>query len=271
MTMGDKEKVQRYGWSEIDKQGTFKMMKVADLQVDHLYQRNERPVGVTNITRHFSWSYFGALSVRIRDDGRAFVTDGQQRLSAAKNRGIEEVPCIVFGGGTVKNEALDFAGINTGRAGVRAADRFKAAAIGEKEPELTISRWLEENGFAVSDHSGGSSVSFPIHLLRTWKIDERSCRRALLAQRELNEPLRDVMNGAVHGGIWWLYRRGVDVLDHKDKIVNRGGSATIHGVARSMTTEIGVAARRDDPVMAAAILRIINHGRRNKIRVSSEI
>jgi len=256
------DKTQRYDWAKPGDYGKMKIVRIDDLYIDHAYQRRELSANNTlSIAREFRWSAFGAIVVMHRNsDGKLYVVDGQQRLSAARHRGdIDSVPCIVFESDGPKHEAEAFLALNTKRRKVSAISKFVASVGSCGEPETEISNWLKEQGLHVANSDSHSALCFPADLIRTWKNDKEAAKIAIIAQKELHDPRK--MNAQVHFGMWWLARNGVNIRQHIEKLITLGG---IPAMLRAISVlAIETSSGKTERTCGLAILRMINKSKKS--------
>jgi hypothetical protein len=238
------------------------MINVAELKVDHSYQREEgNDRIILAIARNFSWEAFGSLVVMERHNGERFVVDGQQRLLAARRRGdTRMVPCVVFMSDGREHEARAFISLNVNRSHVSAAAKFSAAVMAGLHPEVEIASWLTTVGRRVDKYSKKDAVDFPATLTMTWQIDDEACRNSIVSEIELNgsEPLHSVC----HKGLWWLEHNGIDTVMYIKKLQTMGGRSAILRAVKVLEIESGKAASLRTCGMG--VLQLINHGRRSK-------
>lgn len=97
------------------------------LAFDPAYQRQLIPARVKSLVAEWSDDNVGAITVSIRDDGKAYVIDGQHRVRAAMElgKGQQKVLCHVYTGLTVAEEAYKFLVLNNTRS-VTPIDRYRA-------------------------------------------------------------------------------------------------------------------------------------------------
>lgn len=107
---------------------------VNELQVAEAYQRTIVPAQVKRIARELDADAFGSLTVGERADGSLWVVDGLQRVTAAKQIGIEMVPCDVFMSSGPEHEARVFRLKNKHRTNVSATALFRAQ-LTEGDPQ----------------------------------------------------------------------------------------------------------------------------------------
>lgn len=84
----------------LSKPPELKWMAIKDLMIDPVYQREIGRTGHKNIeriAREFEWAKFATVIVARADAANRFViVDGQHRVTAARLRGLEKVPCQVI-------------------------------------------------------------------------------------------------------------------------------------------------------------------------------
>ena len=79
---------------------------LAELNVDHAYQRAVSETKVKTLAKHFDIDHVGVLYCNMRQDGTMWVIDGQHRRQAALSVGdITTLPAIVYEGLTTEQEA----------------------------------------------------------------------------------------------------------------------------------------------------------------------
>jgi hypothetical protein len=275
------DKVKRYDWAMPGDVGEFRWIAVSELRVDVYdestnqgYQRKEcSKANTLNIAREFDWVIFGVLVCMQRADDSIWVVDGWQRLGSVRARGdIPKVPCIVFRSLGSEHEqrareALSFARINSNRKTVQALDKFNALVTAKEEPYAEIAAWLRDTGFSIADHptkSGG--LSFVREVINNWKSDKDRCKASLKIQREfvLDEPL----HVDIHKAVFYLLGSGVDVFQNCEKIRTLGGKERVRRAINTKAAELG--RMKSQRVCALGLLEVINHGRRNKIRIDDQ-
>ena len=257
-------KSDRYNWALPGDKGRHARIAVADLKVDHSYQRPEVSDGNTiAIARAFSWVAFGVIVVMQRANGDYYIVDGQQRwLAALRREDIRDVPCIVFQSEGRDHEAKAFLSLNVRRINVRAVVKFLASVKAKLNPETEISEWLATQGLAIASSGRDvDGIDFPTLLLRTYKIDAQSAKNAVIIQRAINgtEPL----HGRCHQGLFWLIHGGIKVNDYVPKIRGLGGRSAMLRAIQAVAIETNAAA--SPRVCGVGILRLINHKLRTKI------
>lgn len=109
-----------------------------DVLLTDAYQRPIAKAKVDQIAADFDDTAAGALLVNERDDGRLFVFDGQQRLSAMRQIGRSGALCLVYRGLTREQEAEAFEHCNNVRTHVAANDRFRSRMVRQEPNALAI-------------------------------------------------------------------------------------------------------------------------------------
>jgi len=259
------DKTERFDWAKPGDNGKYQRIPVGDLKLDFSYQRNvvSEP-NTLAIARRFDWLGFGVLVVMRRQDGRLFVVDGQQRLSATQRRkDIQLVPCLVFESDGPKHEAKAFAMLNLARTRVSAVARFRARSMAGELPEKDIQKFLDEMGLSVEEHGrAGRSIDSAATLVRLWTTNEAAVRSALAFQFEMNQNLNE-MSSAVFKGLWYLFHLKVTLTkDHLDGLARRGGEAFVLRNIREVQIEMDCR-NVHDRICGMGVVRAINSHRRN--------
>lgn len=107
-------------------------LETEKLFIDRNYQRPLVPTVIRNISENWDWRAIRTLAVSMREDGNYAVMDGQQRLTAARENDIKQLPCQVYIDLNEKQEAELFLKLNNSRK-PSANDLFRAK-IAEEDP-----------------------------------------------------------------------------------------------------------------------------------------
>ena len=129
----------------------FNELPAKDLHVDREhYQRHINTARVKRIAKNFDPMLFDVLKVNRRADGTYWVIDGGHRLSALSEMGRTEeyVPCLVYDGLTLQEEAALFAAQNN-RAQVTAGHEFRALLASGDPTTLAIKQIVEAEGLIL--------------------------------------------------------------------------------------------------------------------------
>lgn len=133
-----------------------KVVQLAPLEVDHMYQPPLSPRRAKIIAGEFDVRLFQAITINIRKDGEGtFVVDGQHRVAAARLAGRESVPAWVFHDLTQAEEAQLFERLNTQRrSNLVAVHLFRAKLIAGDPTTVAIQAVLDEFDLYADKHSG---------------------------------------------------------------------------------------------------------------------
>lgn len=136
------------------------MVPISKLKIDHTYQRiNISQKVVNNIIRKFNWKAFDELSVSKRADGSLYLLDGIHRTEACKQLSIKKVPCRIFTGLTIQQEA-EICNIKMyARKKTTCAESFKSGLVANDLNYIEINNILEANNIKISFvHNGGKKL-----------------------------------------------------------------------------------------------------------------
>jgi len=118
----------------------YARVRLAELQIDHEYQRTLDEKRAQKIGEQYVPALFGVVVVAQRNDGVYYVIDGQHRVAGLVMSGHQdmEIAVQVHRGLTQSEEAMMFYELNMGRGNVRAFDQFKARVVGREPIATTI-------------------------------------------------------------------------------------------------------------------------------------
>lgn len=128
------------------------------MDIDDSYQRVVSN-NVKKLMQDWSDDKCNFLWVSYRD-GKFYIIDGQHRWTVAKAKGIVTLPCIIFTGLTVEEEALKFADQNVNVKKLTAYDEYKAhikngdMSIPSVATDMYIGRVCDLYGVEVKKRSG---------------------------------------------------------------------------------------------------------------------
>lgn len=256
----------------------LKQLDVCDIHVD-IYQRDRiRKWLIKEISTNFSPILLGVPVVALRiSDNTYYFVDGQHRglgLMAYnyihKESPIKTITCLVFESHNRKEEAYWFDLLQTKRRPLTILEKYKARVVGEIEPEISIDRFLVENGMKIGSTKNNTTIGFAAKFIRTWNLDSASAKAAAIEQNNLllyNENMKQ----EIHEGLWYLYRNGIPVHSYRKKITQEGGKTAmiraineLDGFARK-TKNSSTTPYLGPRTYALAILSIINHRKRDKV------
>jgi hypothetical protein len=179
---GGKPKREIYGWKAAADRGEFMWLDKRLINIDHAYQRERvSHARVLEIARSWSWQALGVILLFKRvSDGRYYAYDGQHRVLASMKRDdVQELPCFVFPGDTVAEEADAYVAANTVRGPMQAIEKFKARIIALDPTALAIQAALEEWGYRVSTCSTPGNIACIGSLESVYVKDVAMFRRTL--------------------------------------------------------------------------------------------
>lgn len=128
---------------------------VSLMRLDKSYQRETNNENIQKLIRDWDNDRCDFLLVSYRDE-KFYIVDGQHRYTAAKYKGIEELPCIIFTNLTREQEARLFARQNENVKKLTIYDVFKAniasgdVSIPEIKIDVEINRICNNYGIAVA-------------------------------------------------------------------------------------------------------------------------
>jgi hypothetical protein len=158
-------KEDRYKWNkELGTIGKMQMLDKKMLKVDQSYQRNAAVGKSRAIAAKFKWGGFGVIVVCRRSDGVYFVLDGQHRVIGAMLRDdIQKIPCLVFEGLPLEEEAALFVIYNKNRKSMNGLELWKAQVLAKDPETIAASITLEKYGYRIlsSARKDGTDVSCP--------------------------------------------------------------------------------------------------------------
>ncbi len=97
---------------------------VSELHINSTYQRavstKRGQAIIKEIVEFFKWSRFQPVTITENSEGGYWVIDGQHRMIAAQQRGIESIPAVLLTGLSNEQQAHVFVGINAKRVTVNA-------------------------------------------------------------------------------------------------------------------------------------------------------
>lgn len=138
----------------------FERLPESALGIDRSYQRGVKGSVVKKIRSGFTWDAFGAVRVARRRDNSNWVVDGQQRLTAARELGVNVVPCLVSPSSGPQEEAELFSRLNGDRGTVTRDDRFRADLCAGDEFALEVAKAVSRGGGKLLPGGPSSRYTF---------------------------------------------------------------------------------------------------------------
>lgn len=131
----------------------FALLPVSLLHIDQTYQRELDKAHVSEMSKNWDPDFCDDLVVSFRDgdDGFGFfVLDGQHRLEVARLKGINMLPCVIYEGMSVEDEAKKFGEQDCRRKKLNNFDQFKCRAVWRHEDTIIVKRVCDEYNVSYS-------------------------------------------------------------------------------------------------------------------------
>lgn len=260
--------------SLLNQPGVFMTIPVESLKIDTEYQRPITGSRVDRIANDWSWIACGVITVALRGPGSGdyYVIDGQHRVESAKRAGIIELPCMVFESQEHTDEAQGFLDTNTNRKSMAILDKYRALLVVKDPTALKVKNLLEQaNRDPSLGYAGGgknapgrvfSALDYLMSATRTdiesleriWPLMIEVTDGRLLSKRLLQGFFyieRYLSNASITERLWRrrILQVGYDLL-HK-----------------SIDETCAFEGKSGSAVCAQGILRALNKGLRNKLRI----
>lgn len=136
----------------------FKYVDVNFLFEDPTYQRQKTQARVMKMANDYVMNLVGALIVNDRGNNRYAIMDGGTRFQAARLRNrltdsslINSLPCLVFKGLSVEEEARYFDYYNTWTVPVTGVDKFRARVASGDETAAEVNQLIVDKGYQIAD------------------------------------------------------------------------------------------------------------------------
>jgi ParB-like nuclease domain len=223
----------------------IKLIKPSQLTVMFEVQREAVSSWVKRLAREFDLDAVFVLAVWHTPDGRYVIIDGQHRVLAMRELGINElIPCYVYENMTSEQACERFLELNH-RKNVAAVDKFRLG-VGAGIPECVgANRLINERGLVIEgDHSrnGVPTIACAATLLRYWNhpARERTGPQALSCALDIAIAAwgtdGDALNGTVIGGLARLHLDNpwIESKALSDRLAKSGPPARLLGTAKSL-------------------------------------
>jgi len=256
------DKVQRYGWVMKNEPGVLKNLHKDMLQIHPSYQRDAVHSKIKEITANWSWISAGVIVVGERG-GEFWVIDGQHRVLSAKRRSdITYLPCVIFKTEAIKQEAIAFLDLNTGRKPVSSIGKFKAMIAAGDEAACNVKRIFSDLGVeakATANHPNEiKSVAWAV------KRAGENLKRFETVMRTAVDIGKDItLQERLLDGLWYIDEHvscGIDDKKLYDRLRTIGGKKLIEGANKASAYFVRGGAK----VWATGMIEEINKGLRNK-------
>lgn len=128
-------------------------LPLSELFVDDDYQRKPQHK-ISKIAANWDDDKCGFLEVAYRSDiGKFAIIDGQNRFYAAKQKGIDRLPCHILVNIKVKEEAFRFASQDENKTIVNTYDKFKAELFAGVPESLKLKSICDKFGIKIKSSS----------------------------------------------------------------------------------------------------------------------
>jgi hypothetical protein len=261
------DKTSFYGWVTKDQPGILKILNKDILKIHPAYQRDLITKKVKEITANWSWVAAGVIVIGERN-GEFWVIDGQHRVQAAKRRSdITNLPCIVFQTENIKQEAVGFLDLNTGRKPVTSLGKFKALIAAGDDSACIVNKTLLSLGVTItSTATKGRDLKSVAWAIKKAGEDAKkfnlvmSIAADLCFDMPISEKLLD--------GLWYINDRlegGIGQKRFYDR-ANQVGAKKLHEAAQKAASYFVTGGAK---VWATGMIDVINKGLRNKFNLRS--
>lgn len=195
--------------------GEIAVVRIDELHVDHLYQRDLIADRVEGIARAYDIVVAGTIVVSRRANGELWIVDGQHRTAAAKLAGEEEMLAQIIDGMTAEQEALKRIQGNY-KAPDKAYEIFRARVFAGDVVANGLQTLLHEFDSKVNyvpDSSQGVNAVAAYEAL--YRMDEGKTLRASLSiiQQAFGQAYGAPASGTMIKAIGWFYARHGDEAD----------------------------------------------------------
>lgn len=166
--------------------GEYMFLKVSDIMIDPIYQREIRKSRIKNISNHFNWAVFDPIRINMREDGKFYCYDGQHRLNAAILAGMTEIPCVVRMGMSLLEESRAYIASNVNASkSATAHQRWKAGLLDPTTIFYKADRICKRVGVKVTETGGPRHATCAIRLYELYRDDPRAFEVAMTVAAEV--------------------------------------------------------------------------------------
>lgn len=252
----------------VNKPGEMVWLPKGDLKVDKTYQRPVNPRAVHRISANWNWVACGVLIVSLRSDGTYYIVDGQHRWEAAKKLdNVTNVACLVFELNNVIDEASGFLAANTERQVPLMIHRFNALVAIKDRVALVADELIRSSGRTLRRQTGKQYISCVGDLMRCLRSDKTTVYHIWPLIVELTR--EQTLPGTLVKGMFYLERKmptGYSLNDRttRERVLRTGADAMNKAILEVASFE----GKRGEKQCAMGILRAINKGSRNPIKIN---
>ncbi len=252
--------------SVVTEQGTFMMLKLDELTIDLSYQREEvSPKAVRKIANEWCWLSCGVLRVIIRKKNKkAYIIDGQHRFRGAEMNGkIEELPCLVFNGDKLTDEAIFFLRCNCNRVPIGPYVKYHAALAAKDANALQTKKLLDKHGYrAVKKGTADNTIRCITGLQRMVDKNMTNADRSFGLAVAINFGFKQVRAELLIALSFLLLHIEEDITDGycRQKLIGAGPELLEKLIRQERILNVNKGARGH----AQALIDFLNKGRNHK-------
>jgi len=258
-------KPERLAWErDLGVQGVLVTIDKNALRIDPAYQRERGWPKVVRITREFSWAAFGMLIISERVPGEYYILDGGHRVAAAIRRpSITALPCYVFRGLSLAQEATIFVATNKHRKTITGLQVFKAQLLAQDPLALSVLTVAQKYGIGVGKGKHDlRSVQTACKLQNEGTLDGALAFVQHVWPDDIRRLGAKVLVGVANFGKILEDRCGTSLL--ADQTLSKFEGYSLPSLMQQAYTEADISRRARQTCFALAMLRRWNHGRRTK-------
>lgn len=139
--------------------GTFEVVPLDSVVIDHRYQRAEKAALIMAISLNPNWELFGVPVCFRRSDGTLYCADGQQRIAGFRlsETPPEGIPIVWFPVQGIEEEAAVFVAINEFRKTLSPFEKHRGKIVAQDPATLAIERAVDAAGFTVTAGQGSDT------------------------------------------------------------------------------------------------------------------
>lgn len=193
-------------------------ISIKDMRVDMSYQRAADAVYVKKIAKEWDDMKANPVHVSLRADGFYYVMDGNHTRLAAEIAGRQTLPCRVYMGLTVEEEARNFATLNAAHKKPKFSEVLKARAAAGYELEKSYLELFDECGIKYTFTSANYGCTIKCHsaLLNVYRRTNRiTMIRALTVAKKAADGRSEFYQVGFFPGLCDVVVRHPDIDDRR--------------------------------------------------------
>jgi len=202
--------------------GTFEMIELSVIVIDHRYQRGEKPALIAAIATDPRWELFGVPVLFKRSNNMFYVADGQQRIQGMKltQEPPKVIPAVWFPVQHLDDEAAVFVHINEFRKALTSLEKHKGKIVAKDPSTLAIERAAETAGLTIGASGSSGSDSRAITAVATLysiynDLGEEGLLQTLIVCRDAFPDDAGAFSGPILRGV-------AEVISDQDGAYERG-------------------------------------------------